>query len=708
MSIITKEQNFLLADLRVLPSRNSLQLGERQLNLQPKVMEVLQYLALHQERVVSSDELMAELWPGRVVTPASVQKSINALRKAIAELLGEQEVIAHYSKRGYQLLIAPVALESEITPWADAPAASPIRSLEKKRRLYVWLLLLIAIAVLGVLLWLARSETQPLQGGDTVAAQHQLSFTSWGPLVSAPAHARDAEPHPDGQHFAYVREQWRAGVLEGQLLVRNAQQEDWQIANSQGTWVALAWSPSGQQLVAVEQWRHEGISATPNFYEAPNYLYTLHVFSLDLANHRLLEKHLLSQWLGRVNSITWWDEQTLEFVAAQGQDASYERYRYRIADQSLLALKPLPGMPLQSAVYREKTLLVSTRDNRIAVDLLNKAQEPQASWQFDFPAVDASWIPDGSGVLLYAESRKALLALYWSGELKELRITHNPQRALHRPRYSRDGKSLYLGETIARSSLRWLDAAGVAQPLPPAAQSASLAAWPEDATQIAYVVEQDGQWQVQLFANNTTTTLLTLAAEPAQLLWSREGQHLVYRLGRQLVFFSLADNSETRLPLEMDGVTVIAYGAQEKRVWVIKQRNGARSLWSIDVNNLQQKQLSFGALASVLARQDKIYFQYQGKPGLWVISSEQGQPQLVQDSLQANVELLAADDTSIYFVRGGDCHETDITRLVFATGEHLVQTSRNRSQVKTLGFHPAVGSLESDCQQPDANILLFR
>jgi DNA-binding winged helix-turn-helix (wHTH) protein len=46
VSIINKQQNFQLRELIVLPSRNCLQLGERQLSVQPKVMEVLQYLAL--------------------------------------------------------------------------------------------------------------------------------------------------------------------------------------------------------------------------------------------------------------------------------------------------------------------------------------------------------------------------------------------------------------------------------------------------------------------------------------------------------------------------------------------------------------------------------------------------------------------------------------------------------------------------------------
>ena len=102
---------FYLGEMKVLPSRNTIILGDRQMILQPKVMAVLDYLAQHQERVVSGDELLAELWKGRIVTPGSVQKSINSLRKALSEICGDQEMIVHYSKRGYQLVTKPVFAE---------------------------------------------------------------------------------------------------------------------------------------------------------------------------------------------------------------------------------------------------------------------------------------------------------------------------------------------------------------------------------------------------------------------------------------------------------------------------------------------------------------------------------------------------------------------------------------------------------------------
>ena len=104
---INNKNSFALGDLQVSPSHNQLAAKGQTVKLQPKVMAVLHYLACHHERVISNEELIEQLWEGRVVTHGSVQKSINALRSAFSELIGEQELIAHYSKRGYQLTVTP-------------------------------------------------------------------------------------------------------------------------------------------------------------------------------------------------------------------------------------------------------------------------------------------------------------------------------------------------------------------------------------------------------------------------------------------------------------------------------------------------------------------------------------------------------------------------------------------------------------------------
>ena len=100
---VEQYSEFYLGNIQVIPQHNQILLKGNSVKLQPKVMAVLCYLAKHRERVISSDELIEKVWEGRVVTTGSVQKSINALRKALASLDDSTNPIDFFSKRGYQI-----------------------------------------------------------------------------------------------------------------------------------------------------------------------------------------------------------------------------------------------------------------------------------------------------------------------------------------------------------------------------------------------------------------------------------------------------------------------------------------------------------------------------------------------------------------------------------------------------------------------------
>ena len=242
-----QETGFMLGDVKVSPSHNTLWAREQSLKLQPKAMAVLLYLAHNYDRVVSNEELIERLWQGRVVTHGSVQKSINALRSALSELVGEQEFIAHYTKRGYQLTVAPQFLTPEcatVNLAVDTPQASTVG--QKRWRAALGLLLLLGIisAAYKGINW----NTLYLPNN------HQTVFNSTQGYTNETGHKRSATPHPDNQHIAYIREKLIAdhpGETESDIVIRNAAGKDWHIASSNDAWLKLAWSPGGMKT----RWR---------------------------------------------------------------------------------------------------------------------------------------------------------------------------------------------------------------------------------------------------------------------------------------------------------------------------------------------------------------------------------------------------------------------------------------------------------------------
>ena len=58
--------------------RRELRRGSEQVALEPQVFDVLLYLALNRDRVVSKDDLIAAVWNGRIVSESTLTSRIAA------------------------------------------------------------------------------------------------------------------------------------------------------------------------------------------------------------------------------------------------------------------------------------------------------------------------------------------------------------------------------------------------------------------------------------------------------------------------------------------------------------------------------------------------------------------------------------------------------------------------------------------------------
>lgn len=87
---------------------NRLRDGDHSVQLSPLSMDILAYLAHPPGRVVSAEELVRELWGGRIVSDNPVYKIIAKLRRALCDDAEHPRYIETVRKRGYRL-VAPVS-----------------------------------------------------------------------------------------------------------------------------------------------------------------------------------------------------------------------------------------------------------------------------------------------------------------------------------------------------------------------------------------------------------------------------------------------------------------------------------------------------------------------------------------------------------------------------------------------------------------------
>ncbi|MDZ7591262.1 MAG: winged helix-turn-helix domain-containing protein [Rubrivivax sp.] len=105
--------------------------GSELQRVEPKVAEVLVFLATRAGQVVSRDELLSAVWPGVVVGDDALTQAIIKLRKALGDDARRPAYIETLAKRGYRL-IAPVSAAAEPargTAGARAGAAVPAAAL---------------------------------------------------------------------------------------------------------------------------------------------------------------------------------------------------------------------------------------------------------------------------------------------------------------------------------------------------------------------------------------------------------------------------------------------------------------------------------------------------------------------------------------------------------------------------------------------------
>jgi DNA-binding winged helix-turn-helix (wHTH) protein len=118
-------EDFFVGEWRVSPGQNQVERKGRQVQLQHLSMGVLLYLAERPGKVITYDELLDALWPGRIVGDNSVHQRIADLRR---KMPNGEKFIETIPKKGYRLIaeVRPVTQDQPINFLALGIAATAV------------------------------------------------------------------------------------------------------------------------------------------------------------------------------------------------------------------------------------------------------------------------------------------------------------------------------------------------------------------------------------------------------------------------------------------------------------------------------------------------------------------------------------------------------------------------------------------------------
>jgi len=111
--------SFLGADVVLAFGDHRLDIGRRELRrrgelvgLEPKAFDLLVFLVLNRDRVVSKDDMLGAVWDGRIVSESALTTRINAVRHAVGDDGTAQRLVRTFVRKGIRFI-------GEVTEVAD-------------------------------------------------------------------------------------------------------------------------------------------------------------------------------------------------------------------------------------------------------------------------------------------------------------------------------------------------------------------------------------------------------------------------------------------------------------------------------------------------------------------------------------------------------------------------------------------------------------
>jgi len=295
------QQAFRVGAWRVQPELNRLQLikGDECRHLEPRLIHLLSYLAANENRVLSRDELVQELWPNVIVNENSLTRAVSELRKQLAVSPACRiSYIETIPKKGYRLLAAVDQTQAEL----PAATLAWTERLQEFRPVYQAGLAALCLSLItGFLFKLDSSNESPatfapvllsdevmepelsiIEGRLTLSGMEEKSYISESiatPVVSN-----------DNSQYAYIQyDHTGSTIFLGSL---NEMDEPSAIFNSPEKLFNLAWSPLGNAVLFAKQ---AAITSTALFTETQQ-LTELFSLNLDtLETRQLIEEIVPSQ-----------------------------------------------------------------------------------------------------------------------------------------------------------------------------------------------------------------------------------------------------------------------------------------------------------------------------------------------------------------------------------------------------------------------------
>ncbi len=610
---------FLIGQLTFDSASRELCYGTERLYLEPQAYQLLVLFIAAEQGQLSRDQMIEQLWAGRVVSESAINKSVSLLRKAFAQLDPDTPYIETLPKVGYRLcqpLTAeavaaepvqqqpnPALAEALSIPTLAVPAKVEVKGTGIKTKLILGLLW--TSPLLFFVLWFFITLAPPpeqlttpyLNAPEPVShaqgveydlslskdASQLLYFSSHNEkkqlilqqssgkqqLLSEDADIMTAALSPDGLQLIWVKKHQQHCVVEWFLLAAPEQKKAVADCHTDGI-VKLGWQNDSKGFYLRDR-----LDKTQPYF--------LVQYRLDTSARQQITTPLAAQ------------SPDGELAFAESDDGSkLAVIRYLENQQSLLLILDSRNF----SILKQSTLPFQSK----VVDWLN----------------DSLLVAKGPELLQYNPDSTQLEFLFYTGStVQSVAVV---QQQIYYADYELDADIWQQDLSSHKARIR--------------IGSSKVDRMPRVNPQgdLAFLSQRNGKDQIWLQPKGQNEYLLAdLPGVPAfvRLQWSPDGESLLFSKDGALWQLTVASGQRRVLVAPEQGVAVANWTVDGKQIIYSSKQSGDWQLWQLDLATAATTQLTQQGGYSGYLLQDQLYFSKYHQDGLFQLDLTTGQEQLL-------------------------------------------------------------------------------
>ena len=605
--------------------------------LEPMVVELLAYFCRHHDEIVSRDQLIEQVWLGRVITDNAVSKVITKLRKTFNDDPRKPRFIATFPKKGYKFIaeVLPVddskTVSTKFVPTemdinlklSNSPAQKDDILAVKTNKSTVIQVILVAIVIIsGILFGLPL-----LQKSQPINPTFQLVKA----LTREPGRESEPQVSPNGKYLAYVE-------------IRDKKMHQWIKSLSDETSIEVSHGKHSSVWVASVSWNSDG-SQIVYLVTTPN---SCRYYIRDFKEMSIGEPQLLHNCpAGSYGKIAFThDDNLLIYTENSGRNTPFVLFEMNLASGAKRKVNQpeifLGGNSQFDLHPTENKLLISSPDKQIwegfySLDL--NTDELVLLFKQDAYICCGIWDHTGERVVLMGEHPAfQLVSFDLKGENRQIVYTGSEQ--VREPERHSNGKDYMFPVVQINQNVMFYDfKSRISNSIANTSVDDRLARFNHQADKVAYISLSSGSEEVWLSdlkgKQRRKLTQFNDSRHYIELIWSDKGEYLLGLALNEIHLINIQTGQSELLKIpqvEIRGVSwkndhVISYSVESKGGWSV-------NYYDIKTHHLYQEKQKWSYIQYAYDSVDTLWLDENGR-----LFSGDNQ-ELVSDSEIQGVELL--------------------------------------------------------------------